>query len=523
MDSDRKIGKIVSISTYNATIELDKDAQSFVKNSYSGIHKIGIINSYVVIPLGPDKIVGIVTKVYMFEDSELNYKNSTAIMLPRSKRTMIITMIGSIITKSNQENFKISKFEYGVVGYPSLDNPVWSITEDELNIIFRTKTKETKKYIKIGKSKVFPDYDITLDMDNFFGKHAAILGNTGSGKSCTVTAIIKAVLDDKPEMKNAHFIIFDTNNEYESAFTEYADEKKDKVKKTHLNRLIIRDKGLRIPHWFMNGEDYEALFTPSGQIQAPILSQSIIRARNSGSGSSSILNFTVGVIQQSIVVLRELIVRTNGAVTYEIRNQCLAFQNPTSRMRQLLDTFKQELSEFNIDTIIETFNNILVLVPDPGSNRGNPNWVIPTPDQRIFISEALNSLDASLQAQVMKVNSEMINLTTTIDSPKKFDFKKYINIFLEEEIQEQERTAPRVRADMSTLLLRIKRMFRDPRYDFFFKIKPFEYSLASFLRLILGEDPSYIILEQKMFPGKIIILNNYHCWEVRNTKKILSL
>ena len=43
MESERKIGKIVSVNTNSATIELDKDTQSFVKNSFEGTHKIGII------------------------------------------------------------------------------------------------------------------------------------------------------------------------------------------------------------------------------------------------------------------------------------------------------------------------------------------------------------------------------------------------------------------------------------------------------------------------------------------------
>ena len=105
-------------------------------------------------------------------------------------------------------------------------------------------------------------------MDNFFGKHAAVLGNTGSGKSCTVTAIIRSVLEDKPEMKNVHFIIFDTNGEYENAFTEY--ESDGKIKNVSFNRLAINSNWLKIPNWFMDSLDVDALFTPSEQVQRPV-------------------------------------------------------------------------------------------------------------------------------------------------------------------------------------------------------------------------------------------------------------
>jgi ABC-type transport system involved in cytochrome bd biosynthesis fused ATPase/permease subunit len=46
-----------------------------------------------------------------------------------------------------------------------------------------------------SESPVFTDYDVSIEIDRFFGKHAAILGNTGAGKSCTVTALLSAVLD----------------------------------------------------------------------------------------------------------------------------------------------------------------------------------------------------------------------------------------------------------------------------------------------------------------------------------------
>lgn len=491
MESDRKIGKIVSVNSYSATIELDKDAQSFVKNSYAGTHKIGIINSYIIIPIGSDKIVGIVTKVNMFEDAELNYKNSSAIVLPKSKRTMTITMIGSIVTRYKESvKEKETRFEYGVVGYPSLDNPVWSITEDELEIIFSFKTSADKKNIKIGKSTVFPDYDIVLDMDKFFGKHAAVLGNTGSGKSCTVTAIIRSVLEDKPEMKNAHFIIFDTNNEYENAFTEYEDEKRQKIKKIFFDRLVIRDDGLQIPHWFMNGEDYEALFTPGGQIQAPVLAQSIIRARNSSLVGPHSFGLLINILRQSIIVIKELMIKTTGPVTYDIRSQCLPFHDPVSRTRLLIGLVHQEIQSFNPDTFIQIFENILQVVPNPGTNnQGNPNWVIPSSDIRLAITQYLVELESLIQLELQRNIRLEQNLLTTIDTPKKFSFDEFISRFLEEEIQEQERNTPRVRADMSTLLLRINRMFRDPRYNFFFKLKPFNNALATFLRFIFGESP----------------------------------
>ncbi|WP_409516669.1 helicase HerA domain-containing protein [Epilithonimonas sp.] len=45
----------------------------------------------------------------------------------------------------------------------------------------------------IGKSIIFPDYDVKIDIDKFFGSHSAVLGNTGSGKSCTIASMLQTL------------------------------------------------------------------------------------------------------------------------------------------------------------------------------------------------------------------------------------------------------------------------------------------------------------------------------------------
>ena len=133
--------------------------------------------------------------------------------------------------------------------------------------------------MQIGTSPLFPDYECTIDIDRFFGKHAAILGNTGSGKSCTVTALIKAVLNHPAGggMPHAHFIIFDTNNEYTSAFTDTSTTVNGE-QAFLFDRLVLsndgdKPTGLWVPHWFMNSSDYLAFFHPGEGAQGPLFVQ----------------------------------------------------------------------------------------------------------------------------------------------------------------------------------------------------------------------------------------------------------
>ena len=75
--------------------------------------------------------------------------------------------------------------------------------------------------MEIGESAVLEGHGIRINHDAMFGKHLAVLGSTGSGKSCTVATIIQAILGH-PEVKRANFVVLDTNGEYRTAFQQQA-------------------------------------------------------------------------------------------------------------------------------------------------------------------------------------------------------------------------------------------------------------------------------------------------------------
>ena len=132
-------------------------------------------------------------------------------------------MLGTIAQRQNKDCFI-----QGVYSFPSLDNPVWYVTENDLDQIFDNKvssdTIDYRKdfYLPIGTSPAFQNYKVKICPDQFFVKHAAILGNTGSGKSCTLTSILRNLFkfeyNGNTILSNAHIVIFDTNGEYKDAF-----------------------------------------------------------------------------------------------------------------------------------------------------------------------------------------------------------------------------------------------------------------------------------------------------------------
>ncbi|EPR69216.1 helicase HerA domain-containing protein [Cyclobacterium qasimii] len=278
--SERSIGKVISVDSFRAYIRLDDDLKSLYKSGYEDIFEVARINSYVIIPIGSDKIVAMVTSVRAIDETEIG-KNKDAIFLTKSARYLVATMIGTI------ENS--GEYIQGVYNYPILDNPVWYVTSQDLDNIFDQKKKEDSEeinfeedyYLPIGTSPSFSDYKIKINPDKFFGKHAAILGNTGSGKSCTFASIIQSMFDfdyNGKKLQNAHVIIFDTNGEYKQAFQG---KKEAPYKNIELvNPFNVDKAGMKVPFWFMNFADCDYLFEPTSGTQAPVFKRALALAKN---------------------------------------------------------------------------------------------------------------------------------------------------------------------------------------------------------------------------------------------------
>ncbi|HEX5683705.1 MAG TPA: ATP-binding protein [Ideonella sp.] len=116
----------------------------------------------------------------------------------------------------------------------------------------------------LGKLSMNKAIDLMINGNRFFSKHIAIVGSTGSGKSCTVASVLQDVVDiaqhknkNKGKQNNSHVVIFDIHDEYTAAFTLEKDET------FTLSRLDI--DSLQLPYWLMNSEELESMFIESNE------------------------------------------------------------------------------------------------------------------------------------------------------------------------------------------------------------------------------------------------------------------
>lgn len=290
MANDHEIGRVVAVDTAQVTIELNRDLKALTRSTYEGTIEVGSINSYVIIPVGSRRIVAMVTRVVLTEESELK-ADKTMVSLPSSRRLMKATMIGTIDE---------SEFKQGINLFPVLDSPVLITKREDLDAIFGKKiaceydSDEPGYCIPVGRSAVFPDYDIKIDPDTFFGKHAAIIGSTGSGKSCSIATILQSVIEH-PQVKQTRFVILDTNGEYRSAFQKVNGSQWSDAKPAFKSLYIPTDPNekekLAIPYWFMDSDDFVRIFRASPGVQRPVLLNALSSARNSSSTGSAWLQF----------------------------------------------------------------------------------------------------------------------------------------------------------------------------------------------------------------------------------------
>ena len=463
--SERTIGKVISVDSFRLYIRLDDDLKSLYKSGYEDIYEVARINSYVIIPIGADKIVAMVTSVRAIDETELG-KNKEAIFLTKSARYLVATMIGTI------EN--IGKYVQGVYNYPILDNPVWYVTRQDLDNIFdqNEKTKidfEEDYYLPIGTSPSFSDYKIKINPDKFFGKHAAILGNTGSGKSCTFASIIQSMFEfdyNGKKLQNAHIIIFDTNGEYKKAFQGTKENPYKNL--SEVNPFHIDRNGLKVPFWFMNFADFDFLFEPTSGTQAPVFKRALGLAKNQKAvGEKPILDkFSERGILSLFDASPDDIKKKKkyseyGNWKFKADNEIIGLANSiVTNGNQLL---------------IDIQNALLILGANNTLN-----------DEK----NALKELESKYLEYSSSQNVEQIAIEKNIDLPIWFNFQELITRFFDEAINEQENSGNRLREFVSTLRLRLQSYLGDERISqplLLSQTQEIANALAKFISFILGD------------------------------------
>ncbi|GGG44886.1 hypothetical protein GCM10011414_13070 [Croceivirga lutea] len=289
-DKQRVIGKVVAINSDRFTVELLSGIDNFNISGFDDIHYFAQLNSYVVLPYQNYFIVSEVSGV---REKELNvpFSNPKEQILSKSTTGKYLEILPIGTLKPVDENPDYYKFEFGVSVYPALYTDVLYIKEKELDAIFNVKEQieivcekpsehkekcdcEKRRYktLSIGTSTIFPDYEVKIDIDKFFAGHSAVLGNTGSGKSCTISSILQSIYKlSNHSAVGSTFVIFDVNGEYNQAFSEVSQNTDIEVQNFCIESSNKDIKKFTLPHWFLSIDEWALLLQATEKTQIPIL------------------------------------------------------------------------------------------------------------------------------------------------------------------------------------------------------------------------------------------------------------
>lgn len=478
--SNRVIGRVLSVDNFRVFIKIDEDLRGSYTSGVNDIYEIARINSYLIIPVGADRVVALISRVTMKEEIEFD-KNSTNITLPTSARYISATMLGTIAKDGNKE-----KFIQGVYNFPTLDNPVWYVNEKDLRHIFDDKQEAEKIdyekdfYLPVGTSPAFSNYSVKICPDQFFVKHAAILGNTGSGKSCTFTSIIRNLFkfDYKgKKLENAHFVIFDTNGEYKDAFLPdefdmnlLNEDIQDELKQINAYYYGGEEK-VQVPYWFMNWDDFKDLLKPSDGTQAPVLNRAIGLAKNEQESETlSILPKYLhsdidGILACSTEELKKRTWDAGGTWKWKDNNEVI--------------NIGKAIKEYDSD-----LGDAILLL----SNSENFNNASKQDPIRKNIKELFEL--ANRKAEVLQITSER-----NIDLPTWFSYQELCTKFIDAAIEQEGQNNNRIAEFVSTLRLRMNSFLNDKRMAIPLMLKINENAnkgiLSRFIAFILGDFNKY--------------------------------
>ncbi len=282
------LGNIIDIENNIVTVKLAIDITT----------QTNLINVHVVFEDDSQKIVGEIVNIGI--------------------DTAKISIVGEIVD---------NRFLPGFTKKPSFKSSTRIITMDELALILGDQQIQNNDQIYLGKSSIYTNYRINVGVNSFFSNHFAILGNTGSGKSCTVARLIQNIFTSNNYLPvNANIFIFDAYGEYTNAFSKINEISPVLNYKTYTTNSLYPDgEILRIPLWLLGIDDIALLLDASEPAQLSIIEKALKLVpilRNSGDPNEE--NEEVTRYRNDIVARALLDILRSGKDSSKIRDQIIA-------------------------------------------------------------------------------------------------------------------------------------------------------------------------------------------------------
>src|SRR5213592_436060 len=193
------------------------------------VYRLGQVGSFVRVPLGFLNLYGVITRVGA---TEVSVHDALDLLEPRGQRSLEVQLVG--------EAYAGDLFERGVSAFPTIDDEVHVVTEDDLRVIYGTASPSM---VPIGTHSASESLVAAVDVDRLVTRHAAIVGSTGSGKSNTVANLLKNLTGGV--FPAARIVVIDPHGEYGAAFKDIS----------RVFRIGDTDYPLYVPFWSLSFDE----------------------------------------------------------------------------------------------------------------------------------------------------------------------------------------------------------------------------------------------------------------------------
>ena len=269
-----RIGTVDFVSPDEIKVALDIEAPESVALNAGGPRPFPRVNSYVLIPVDDGFLVGQIEWLTVERSAfpkRRGMQDFGLVDLPFPLRKMSLNPLGTLRKQSAaREEYS---FRRGADALPSIGSNVVLPTDVQLRSIVESGER---RHVKIGTSPLAGNAEVCIDPDRLFGRHLAVLGNTGSGKSCSVAGIIRWSLEQAQARAgatpNARFIVLDPNGEYSRAFADQKSGVKAKIFKLNPS---TGEFPLQVPLWFWNSAEWSSFTQASAKAQRPLLKRAL--------------------------------------------------------------------------------------------------------------------------------------------------------------------------------------------------------------------------------------------------------
>lgn len=488
---ERAIGRVVSVSNYRLTVLLDPDTRSQVRSYPHNIAVITQIGGYLVFPASPGVLaVGIIVGASEDEAFEPDGHGVMTLQLTRARRLVRLNLLGQL---------KLDEpFIPGISTYPTLDTPALLPTADELTGILRFKPSRSEESqniaLSIGQSPIYGQQAVMASYNDMLSRPFGVVGNTGSGKSCSVARLIQAALaasDGDRRPTKAKFIILDVNGEYGRAFGVEQSATKE------LNAVYVNGQRFFLPLWTFNLNELIAFFEASQASQVPVLERVIteIRENSIDEAPGRVLRRLVRLVETCNIYVDTILIYLD-APTKTFCGQNL--KNIVDHLNSMLNSMREHppYEGYVWPTEVSTMQTANLHVRSVTDAHNIPPGVV----------AALTPIFEAMRIALNGVRSVAVTTgglkEVTADSPVHFDSGLLMADEFFTSATARFRGQERMQEYLSTLRLRIHRQLADKRWSVF--TSGGADNIADLVNTILDEDTQVSVVDCSMLAHDVL-------------------